>query len=130
MAGGNEGNNFTVIHSSKYIDFCSAHPYPTESWANLNIASTQALLTAWTHDCQANLQKPMFIGEFNVDKNHGDRSQWWKAIFDTVEQTDAGGSAFWWFQHHAVDGEYGINDGDPELAVFQTHAANMRKKSG
>jgi len=127
--GGDEGNNFTVIHSSKYIDFCSAHAYPTASWANLNTSGTVALLRAWTRDCQANLNKPMFLGEFNVDTQHGARTDWWKAIYGAIEQTDAAGSAFWWFEHRKVDEMYGIMDGDAELQVFQQHAANMRRKN-
>lgn len=75
--GGDEGNHFLTIHAIKNIDFCSAHPYPTAPWANLNITQTQQLLKHWTHDCQHTLKKPMFVGEFNVDKQHGSRSNWY-----------------------------------------------------
>ena len=128
--GGDEGNNFTKIHASPYIDFCSAHPYPTEGWANLNIAQTQALLAAWTYDCQQVLGKPMFLGEFNVDTSHGSRPDWWKAIYSTVESLNIGGTAFWWFESNHVDSTYGLttSTGAAELAVFKNHSLVMQAK--
>jgi len=69
------------------------------------------------------------IGEFNVDKNHGDRSVWWKAIYDVVEASDVSGDCFWWYMNKSEDPEYGIMVGDPELNVFAIHAAVMLSKS-
>ena len=47
--GGNCGNDFITIHESPGVDFCSAHPYPTESWAELNISQTQTLIKQWMY---------------------------------------------------------------------------------
>ena len=131
--GGDEGNNFTVIHKSPYIDFCSGHLYPTTGWAALNITESQELIKEWIHDCQDNINKPFFLGEFNVDQTNyvgGNRSVWWTALYKTIEDYNAGGDAFWWFQYEKSYGGYGVNDGAPELKVFQQHSQNMQKKSG
>lgn len=130
--GSNEGNNFIVIHSSPYIDYCSAHPYPTEEYYNLTIQETQAVVKSWIHDCQNILKKPMFIGEFNVynDNWSGNRSEWWKGIYQTIEEEDGAGDAFWWFQSSSSnDQTYGVSDGSPELLVFQNHSINLIKKN-
>jgi len=128
--GGDEGNDFIIIHSSPYIDFCSAHPYPTEGWANLNVQQTQTLLQRWTSDAHTVVKKPFVVAEFNVDKYHGtSRSDWWKAIFSVIENNDVAGSNFWWFENRNVDGEYGVMVGDPELTVFAAHSKVMQAKS-
>ena len=129
--GGDCGNNFTVIHSSPYIDFCSAHLYPTEYWANLNISSAQELIKKWIYDCQINLNKPFFLGEFNVQENNqngGSRSNWWSHIYSIIEEYNAGGDAFWWYEYTQMDGEYGVMTGAPELKVFLNHSINMQAK--
>ena len=130
--GGNEGNNFIVIHESPYIDFCSAHLYPEEYWANLNMSSSKTLIERWINDCQNIVGKQFFLGEFNVQKNDNNntRSDWWTMIYDTIESNDGGGDAFWWFEYTNVDGEYGVMDNATELQVFLKHSQNMQKKSG
>ena len=129
--GGDEGNNFLVIHSSPYIDFCSAHPYPTESWYNFSIPQTQDVIKKWIYDCQVTLNKPMLIGEFNVYKDNwsGSRSEWWSGIYQSIEEAGGAGDLFWWFQSAAVDQTYGVSAGDSELAVFKTHSKNMKNKN-
>jgi len=127
--GGDEGNNFVTIHQSPYIAFCTAHPYPTEGWANLNIQQTQQLLLKWKADCDT-VGKPLVIEEFNVDQSHGSRPNWWQAIYQTIEQNGIAGDNFWWYENRQVDGEYGIMTGAPELVVFQAHSKVMKGKSG
>jgi len=128
--GGNEGNDFIVIHQSPYIDFCTAHPYPTEGWANLNISATQTLINAWINDAHNVVKKPFVLEEFNVDSSHGTRSSWWQAIYKVMEDNDAGGDCFWWFENKNADGQYGVMVGDPALQVFMQHSQVMKKKSG
>jgi len=127
--GGDEGNDFIIIHSSPYIDFCSAHPYPTEGWANLNLQQTQTLIKAWNNDAVNVVKKPFVVGEFNVDKSHGNRTEWWSGMFATIESENVGGDCFWWYENRNVDGEYGIMTGDPELVAFARHSAVMAGKS-
>jgi len=128
--GGNEGNDFIVIHSSPYVDFCSAHPYPTAGWANLNISVTETLIAAWISDAHNVVKKPFVMEEFNVGKSQstGSRSDWWKAMYSVIEKQNAAGDLFWWFQDRQIDGENGVSGGDPELAVFKNHAAVMSQK--
>jgi len=128
--GGDEGNNFVTIQQSPYISFCTAHPYPTEGWANLNIAQTQALIIKWADDAHNVVGKPFVVEEFNVDTSHGSRPDWWKAIYTTIEQNNIAGDCFWWYENRNVDGEYGIMTGAPELVVFQAHSKVMQSKSG
>jgi len=50
-------------------------------------------------------------------------------FYQELEAGDAGGSAFWWYQDHAVDSKFGVSQGAPELTVFRAHSAVMQAKS-
>jgi mannan endo-1,4-beta-mannosidase len=129
--GGDNGAPFIYIHQSPYIDFCSAHVYPTESWANLSIAQTTNLIITWAHDAHVTVGKPFFLGEFNMmnGNSYGTRSNWWVATYQTIQNQNIGGSAFWWYEEANIDGTYGVQQGAPELAVFRAHSAVMQAKS-
>ncbi|MGC1377731.1 MAG: cellulose binding domain-containing protein [Anaerolineales bacterium] len=127
--GGNGGNPFIYIHQSPYIDFTSAHPYPTEPWANLTLAQTQTLIRAWISDSHNVVGKPFFMGEFNTLPTV-DRSTWWQGIYSEMEADGGDGSAFWWYANGASDPNYGVQLGAPELTVFHAYAAAMQAKSG
>ncbi|MFF9316247.1 cellulose binding domain-containing protein [Streptomyces sp. NPDC014748] len=126
--GGDEGNPFAYVQQSPYIDFTSAHPYPTESWADLTLDETKQLIRAWIRDSHEVVGKPFFMGEFNV--HNVDRAAWWKEIYADFEAAGGDGSAFWWYQDHSVDGKFGVSEGSPELAVFRAHSEHMAAKSG
>ncbi|MFC8453074.1 cellulose binding domain-containing protein [Kitasatospora sp. NPDC057223] len=126
--GGDEGNPFVHVQQSPYLDYTSAHPYPTEDWAALTIDQTKALVRAWINDSHNVLGKPFFMGEFNV--HNVDRSAWWTALYTDFEAAGGDGSAFWWYQDHNVDGKFGVSAGAPELAVFRAHSDRMRARSG
>ncbi|GAA1073546.1 cellulose binding domain-containing protein [Kitasatospora arboriphila] len=126
--GGDEGNPFVQVQQSPYIDYTSAHPYPTESWANLTIDQTKALIRSWISDSHNLVGKPFFMGEFNV--HNVDRSAWWSAIYADFEAAGGDGSAFWWYEDHNVDGKFGVMAGAAELAVFRAHSDRMAAKSG
>ncbi len=126
--GGDEGNPFIYIQQSPYIDFTSAHPYPTETWANLSIAQTQALVQAWIDDSHNVIGKPFYLGEFNT--HTGVRSDWWTAIFGQMQTGGGDGTGFWWYEDHDVDTKFGVMQGAPELAVFRQHSDAMKAKSG
>ena len=126
--GGDEGNPFVHVQQSPYIDYTSAHPYPTESWANLSIDQTKALIRSWIADSHDKVGKPFFMGEFNV--HNVDRSAWWSQIYPDFEAAGGDGSAFWWYADHNVDGKFGVMAGAPELSVFRAHSDRMRAKSG
>ena len=126
--GGDEGNPFVYVQQSPYLDYTSAHPYPTEAWANLSLDQTKALIRAWINDSHNVVGKPFFMGEFNV--HDVDRTVWWNAIYADFEAAGGDGSAFWWYQDHSVDGKFGVSVGAPELAAFRAHAGRMAAKSG
>lgn len=126
--GGDEGNPFVYIQQSPYIDFTSAHPYPTESWANLTLSQTQSLIDAWNSDSHNVVGKPFFMGEYNV--SGVDRSTWWSGMLSEIEKDNADGDAFWWYETNNVDNTYGVMQGAPELAVFRQHSLNMQAKNG
>jgi mannan endo-1,4-beta-mannosidase len=131
--GGDVGAPFVLVQQSTNIDFCSAHVYPTESWANLSIAATTNLIiNHWAHDANVLVGKPFFLGEFNVmnGSSMGTRSNYWTAIYQTIQAQNIGGSAFWWYEEANIDGEYGVQQGAPELAVFRAHSEVMQAKSG
>ncbi|HEX6683466.1 MAG TPA: cellulose binding domain-containing protein [Candidatus Limnocylindrales bacterium] len=124
--GGNEGNPFVFIHQSPYIDFTSAHPYPTEGWAALDIPRTRALIRAWISDSHSIVGKPFFMGEWNV---HHDWSNWWSQIYAEIEASDGDGSAFWWYKDGSGGGGFDTTSGAAHLSVFRQHSANMTAKS-
>jgi hypothetical protein len=128
--GGDEGNPFVYTQQSQWIDFTSAHPYPTEGWAALNIQQTQALVKHWIDDSRDSCKKPFFMGEFNMHNNnqYGTRAEWWKAIFETFEQAGGNGSAFWWFPDKNNDPNFGVSDGSAEMTVFKQHCQRMKGK--
>ena len=124
--GGNEGNNFQVIHSSPYIDICTAHLYPQTDWINLSPSETSHLIQQWEADSKE-LGKPFFIGEFNVPK--ANREIYWKTIFETVESLDIAGDLFWWFEYDDIDPKYGVTNNDTILKVFKKHSEVMKYKN-
>jgi endo-1,4-beta-mannosidase len=130
--GGDCGNPFGYVQASPYIDFTSAHPYPTEGWAALSIDKTLALIRRWISISHDTLGKPFFMGEFNVQNSnsYGTRSQWWTAIYDELEKSGAHGSAFWWFSDRPYDNaNFGVTDGAAELSVFTAHSKKMSAKN-
>lgn len=129
--GGDEGNPFVYIQESPYIDFTSAHPYPTESWANLTLAQTEALIDKWVSDSHNIVGKPFFMGEFNVLSYvvGSNRPAWWNGMMGEIEKDGGDGDAFWWYETNGNDPNYGVVQGAPELAVFDQHSLNMQAKN-
>jgi hypothetical protein len=130
--GGDNGAPFIYIHQSPYIDFCSAHVYPTETWANKSINQTSTLLFVYAHDAHVTVGKPFFFGEFNVmnGSSYGTRSDYWAAIYQTIQFQKIDGSAFWWYEEANLGDTYGVQQGAPELAIFRAHSQIMQAKSG
>jgi mannan endo-1,4-beta-mannosidase len=125
--GGNSGNPFVYVQQSPYIDFTSAHPYTTESWANFTLPQTVNLIKTYISDSHTKVGKPFFMGEFNT--RGVDRPTWWSSIYAEMEADGGDGSAFWWYEDQNVDSTYGVMAGAPELTVFRQHSANMQAKN-
>jgi hypothetical protein len=128
--GGNSGNPFVYIHQSPYIDFTSAHFYPTESWANLTMTQAQAVINKWVSDSHTVVGKPFILGEFNSRSDVGNRTGWWTMFYSTLEQDDADGDNFWMYVARNTDSIYGVQHGAPELAIFMQHSLHQQQKSG
>jgi len=130
--GADCGAPFVYIQQSPYIDFCSAHVYPTETWANKSITQTTTLILGWDRAANVSVGKPFFLGEFNVmnGSSMGTRSNYWAAIYQNIQNLNIGGSAFWWYEETNTGDPYGVTNGAPELAVFRAHSQNMQAKSG
>lgn len=124
--GGNEGNPFIYLHQSPYIDFCTAHPYPDESWANLTPEQSATLVAAWVNDAHNIVGKPFVLEEFNT---HNNKEAYWKAMLGKIESMDAAGDLFWNYTL-TLSGNFDIKHGDSILTtVFKPHAAYMANKS-
>ncbi|WP_165872147.1 PKD domain-containing protein [Tenacibaculum sp. M341] len=127
--GGDEGNDFIKIHESPYVDFTSAHPYIRESWADFTLDETMALICQWADESHDQIKKPLYIGEFNVEKI--ERLEWWDEIYGFIEEKKIGGSAFWWFpDNNTPRDKFGVFEGDIELAIYKEHAFKMEEMSG
>jgi hypothetical protein len=125
--GGDAGNPFVYIQQSPYIDFTSGHMYPTEGWAGLDFAGARALLRRWISDSHNVVGKPFFLGEWNA---HDNKTEWWTQIYAEMEASGGDGDAFWWFPANTNCGGFDSGQGCPEHAVFRTHSAAMKAKSG
>ena len=127
--GGDEGNPFIYSHQSPGIDYTTAHPYPTEEWADLTLAETEELVRAWINDSHNQVGKPFVMDEFNVHSSKVNRSQWWDAIFNVLEDNEAAGSCFWEYEGRNQESNFGVSHGDAELSVFKSHSDVMSGKS-
>jgi mannan endo-1,4-beta-mannosidase len=124
--GGDEGNPFVYIQQSPYIDFCTAHPYPDESWANLTSAQAAALVNAWIDDAHNVVGKPFVLEEFNT---HSNKEEYWTAMFKVMEDRDAAGDNFWNFNDRNTS-NFDLLQGDPLFeSVFKPHAQVMAAKN-
>jgi hypothetical protein len=130
--GGNSGNPFVYINQSPYIDFTTAHPYPTASWANLTMDQTKTLIKTWISDSHNTVGKPFVMEEYNSDAAAAaSRSAWWgNAFFPAIEQNDGDGDNFWMYEARNTDSVNGVAHGASELTVFQQHSQYMQQKSG
>lgn len=128
--GGDEGNPFVYIQQSPYIDFCSAHPYPDEHWANMTPEDTRTTMIQWIEDAHQEVGKPFVVTEFNVHSSleDADYEAYWHAVFDTIEEYDAAGGLFWEFNDRKLS-EFTVMDGDPILTYFKQHSENMKTKT-
>ena len=127
--GADAGNDFIKIHQSPYIDFTSAHPYIRESWSNFDVEMTKALICQWAEESHDLLNKPLFVGEFNVERN--ERLEWWEDIYGFIETKKIGGSAFWWFPDDRTPRDkFAVFEGDAELGIFKTHSQHTEAMSG
>ncbi|WP_298484150.1 carbohydrate binding domain-containing protein [uncultured Ruminococcus sp.] len=128
--GGDEGNPFVYIQESPYIDFCSAHPYPDEHWANMTPEDTKTTMLQWISDSHEVVGKPFAVTEFNVHSSLSDEEYkaYWRAVFDTIEEQDAGGGLFWEFNDRKLS-EFTVMNGDPILTYFKEHSEKMQNQS-
>jgi len=127
--GGDEGNDFIKIHQSPYIDFTSAHPYIRESWSNFTLEETMQLVCQWADESHRIINKPLYVGEFNVERN--ERLEWWEEIYGFIEEKQIGASAFWWFPDSRTPRDkFAVFEGDTELDIYKEHAFKMEEMSG
>ena len=129
--GGDEGNPYVYIQQSPYIDFCSAHPYPDEYWANLSPEENAETMRQWISDAHEKVGKPFVATEFNVHSSRDSSTyeKYWRSVFDTIEEEDAAGGLFWEFNTRKLS-EFTVMNGDTILSYFKQHAKNMAEKSG
>ena len=128
--GGDEGNPFVYIQQSPYIDFCSAHPYPDEHWANMTPEDTKTTMLQWIADSHEVVGKPFVVTEFNVHSSLSaeEYEAYWKAVFDTIEEQDTAGGLFWEFNDRKLS-EFTVMNGDPILTYFKAHAERMQNQT-
>lgn len=129
--GGNEGNPFVYLQQSPYIDFCSAHPYPSEGWAGLTPEGNAKLVRAWIKDAHEEVGKPIVIGEFNAHNNmaYEKYEAYWRSVYDTVYEEDAAGALFWEFNTFRLS-PFTVMDGDEILDYFMEMSKKMQAKNG
>ena len=128
--GGDEGNPFVYIQQSPYLDFCSAHPYPDEYWANLTPEENAETVAHWIDDAHNKVGKPFVVGEFNVSRNQTAEKyeQYWRSVYDTIYEKDAAGALFWEFNDRQLS-HFTVMDGDPILTYFKEISDKMTAKN-
>ena len=127
--GGNEGNDFTYVQQSEYLDFCCAHPYPDEYWADLSPAQTKTLVEKWITDAHTKCQKPLLITEFNVDKQAKNIEDYWKAVYDTLDENDAGGALFWCYDTRELSHFAMVQNDAVIKGYFTNYCAKINAKN-
>ena len=124
--GGNSGNPFVYIQQSPYIDFCTAHPYPDESWANLSTTQAAALIDAWISDATTKVGKPFVMEEYNTNNN---QEAYWTAMLTEIENQNGAGDNFWNY-NDTVTSPFDELHGYPILSdVFIPHSNRMAAKN-
>lgn len=124
--GGDEGNPFIYIQQSPYIDFCTAHPYPDEKWADLTPEEAGVLVEKWIEDAHNVVKKPFVLEEFNT---HDRKSAYWTAMLGEMEQHDAAGDNFWNYNSISTS-NFDMLHGDTLLTtLFKQHAEKMESKN-
>ena len=124
--GDDEGNPFIKIQRSPYIDYCTAHVYPDEPWAGLNVVQTNHLINQYIYDAQIILNKPFILEEFN---SRAAQSEYWNAMYNAVEVNNAAGDMFWDYFLSKPYSEYEMTPDNPLLkAIFRPHALLMQGK--
>ena len=127
--GGNEGNDFVHVQQSEYLDFCCAHPYPDEYWANLSPAQTKTMMQKWINDAHDKCGKPFLVTEFNVDKQDPNIEAYWRAVYDTLYENDAGGALFWCYDTRSLS-HFTMEKTDPVVSgYFTDHCALVNAKN-
>ena len=91
---------------------------------------TKNTMVQWIEDAHQEVGKPFVVTEFNVHSSlpEAEYEDYWKAVFDTIEEYDAAGGLFWEFNDRKLS-EFTVMDGDPILTYFQQHAARMEDKT-
>jgi hypothetical protein len=124
--GGDEGNPFIYTQQSPYIDFCTAHPYPDESWANLSVAQTGTLVESWIRDAHEVVGKPFVLEEFNT---HSNKEEYWNVMYGKIESMNAAGDNFWNYNDRSTS-NFDMLHGDTVLTtIFVPHAKKMAAKN-
>ncbi|MDP4178558.1 MAG: X2-like carbohydrate binding domain-containing protein [Bacillota bacterium] len=113
MVSSGSGSAMDVTHTSPYVDFVSAHPYPDEKWSNLTPDQVYQAEKSWINNAHNVLKKPFIIEEFN---SHENKDLYWPAVMKPIEELDAGGFMFWNYNSNRDDnftmlhGDSQIND--------------------
>ena len=124
--GGDSGNPFVYIQQSPYIDFCTAHPYPDESWANLSTTQAAALVDAWISDATTKVGKPFVMEEYNTNNN---QEAYWTAMLTEIENKNGAGDNFWNY-NDTVTSDFDELHGYAILSdVFIPHSNRMAAKN-
>jgi mannan endo-1,4-beta-mannosidase len=110
--GGDEGNPFVYLHQSPSIDFCTAHPYPDETWANLSASQAATLVDAWIADAHDTVGKPFVLEEFNT---HSNKESYWNAMYGEMESKNAAGDNFWNYNDTSTS-DFDLLHGDARLS--------------
>jgi hypothetical protein len=121
-----EHNPFVSVHRSPYIDYASAHVYPTDKGLTMTLEDAKAFFRKMVDASRKAIGKPFYLTEFNVSES--DRQRWWTEIFGELERGDANGIGFWWYQNRNLDAGVGVEAGAPELAVFRDLASRQAAK--
>ena len=128
--GGDEGNPYVYIQQSPNIDFCSAHPYPDEYWANLTPEQNAETVKKWINDAHEKVGKPFVAGEFNVRKSLSPEKYeaYWRSVYDTIYENGAAGALFWEFNDRQLS-DFTVQNGDEVLKYYKDMSNKMEAKN-
>lgn len=123
MISSGSSNAMDVTHTSPYVDFCTAHPYPDEVWSNMTPAQTNDAVKSWINNAHNVLKKPFIIEEFN---SHTNKDKYWPAVMNPIEDMDAAGFMFWNYNLNRDD-NFTMLHGDSQITDLFTPLSNRMK---
>lgn len=103
------GADYVTIHSSKHIDYCNFHIYPTYTHNNFALSTTEWMLKKFIKEAHETLGKPVVMEEYGIGSNLPDypKAKWIYEMTRIFFENGGNGANYWFF----IEPGYAYGDG-------------------